>query len=193
MKPITILFSISVLAAACGGKSSESTTPKEPEPEPEAVAEPKAAPEEEAEAEPEPPPPKTWSAHAELAPSKGVKYGKATVTFKQTEGEATNVGSSAWFNGLKAGKYHLVVHEAAACGANGSKAGKAGASIEFTAAKGQDSLEVEGASVELDGDATIIGRTLALHDDKKGKPGKILACGPIAAPDGDSDDEDEEK
>jgi hypothetical protein len=43
-----------------------------------------------------------------------------------------------------------------------------------------DRLDVgEMESLQLDGDGTIVGHTLVLHDDKKGKPGKVLACGPI--------------
>jgi hypothetical protein len=34
-------------------------------------------------------------------------------------------------------------------------------------------------AVALDGDDTIVGRTLVLHADRKGKAGKILACGPL--------------
>jgi len=43
-----------------------------------------------------------------------------------------------------------------------------------------DALDVGAVEgVSLDGDGTIIGHTLVLHDDKAGKPGKALACGAI--------------
>jgi hypothetical protein len=172
---------IAVLAVvACGGKSSEPAQPK-PEPEPPPAPEPKPEP------EPEPPPPppaaKQWHAQAELTPVKGAKFKGATITFVQTEGKpAVKLGSTGWFEGIRSAPYHLVVHDGAACGPNATKAGKPGATIEFVATAGMDALDVEdSAAVQVDGDATIVGRTLVLHEDKQGKPGKALACGPIAA------------
>lgn len=181
MKHSTILISLLAIAA-CGGKKPAPAEPKEPEPEP--VAETKE-PAPEPEPPPPPPPRKAWHAQAELTPVKGAKIKGATVTFVQTEGKPVTVGSNGWFEGIKSGKYHLVVHEAAACGPNATKAGKAGGGdIEFVATKGMDALDVgEANAIQLDGDGTIIGRTLVLHDDKKGKPGKALACGPISAAD----------
>ena len=35
------------------------------------------------------------------------------------------------------------------------------------------------AALKVDGADTVAGKTLVLHDDKKGKPGKAVACGPI--------------
>ena len=185
MKHITILIPILAIAA-CGGKKSAPEQPKEPEPEAAPAAEAKTAPEPDPEpaAAPPPPAPKSWHAKADLAPVKGAKLKGTTVTFAQQEGEPVAVGSIGWFDGIKAGKYHLVVHDGADCGANAAKAGKAmtGADIPFTAAKGADSLSVgQVASVQLDGDSAIVGHTLVLHDDKKGKAGKALACGPIAS------------
>jgi hypothetical protein len=184
MKHTTILISILAIAA-CGGKKSAPEAPKEPAPAPAPVVE--AAPAPAPVPEPEPAPaPKAWKASAELTPVKGQKIKAATVTFAQTEGKPVAIGSTGWFDGIKSGKYHLVVHESADCGANAAKAGKplaaAATDMGFTAAKGMDALDigtVEGVS--LDGDATIVGHTLVLHDDKKGKPGKALACGAIAA------------
>lgn len=192
MKQTTMLMSILVIAA-CGGKKPEPVEPKEPEPEaapaPEAAAkQPDPTPAPEPEPAPPPPPPKQWHAQAALAPVKGVKIKAATVTFSQQEGQPVTVASTGWFEGIKAGKYHLVVHEAAACGPNGTKAGKAMASgnLGFTAVKGMDALTVDKAdAIQLDGDGAIVGHTLALHDDKKGKPGKLLACGAIAASGGE--------
>jgi outer membrane biosynthesis protein TonB len=186
MKHTTILISILALAA-CGGKKSAPAQPKEPEPAPEPAPAPKPepAPEPEPPPPPPPPPPKSWHAQAALTPVKGAKIKAATVTFAQTEGKGVAVGSTGWFDGIKSGKYHLVVHDAAACGPNATKAGKPVADIEFFAAKGMDALDVaESAAVQLAGDGTIVGHTLVLHDDKKGKPGKALACGPIASAEG---------
>jgi hypothetical protein len=183
MKHTTILISILAIAA-CGGKKSAPAAPKDPEPAPAPVAEAPPAPAPEPEPAP-PPPPKMWKATAELTPVKGQKIKGATVTFAQAEGKPVTVGSTGWFEGIKSGKYHLVVHESSDCGVNAAKAGKplaatANTEIGFVAAKGMDALDVgtvEG--VQLDGDATIVGHTLVLHDDKKGKPGKALACGAI--------------
>jgi hypothetical protein len=178
----SILFMSLLAIAACGGKKPPPAEPKEPEPEPPA-AEPEPPP-----PEPEPPPPpKEWRAQAELTPVKGAKMKGATITFTQTEGKPTAIASTGWFEGIKSGKYHLVIHEAAACGPNGTKAGKAGGGdIEFVATKGMDAIDVPPTeSIQLDGDGTIVGRTLVLHDDKKGKPGKVLACGPVSAGEGE--------
>jgi len=40
-------------------------------------------------------------------------------------------------------------------------------------------IEPATTKLPLDGDDSIVGRTAVLHDDKKGAPGKILACGAI--------------
>src|SRR3954469_23430216 len=109
MKHTTILLSILAIAA-CGGNKPASEQPKPPDPDsvpdpaptPQSKAEPAPAP------EPAPPPPKSWHAQAELTPVKGVKIKGATVTFHQEEGQATAVGSTGSFDGIKAGKYHLV-------------------------------------------------------------------------------------
>ncbi|HSR96886.1 MAG TPA: hypothetical protein VLM79_07550 [Kofleriaceae bacterium] len=178
MKHTHVLISL-VALAACGGKKSEPAEPKPEPPPPEPAPAPAPAPE--PPPPPPPPPPKSWNAEAELTPVKGAKIKATTVTFAQTEGKPTAVSSKGWFDGIKSAPYHLVIHDGAACGPNGTKAGKAGTDIPFVATGGMDRLDVgEMESIQLDGDATIVGHTLALHDDKKGKPGKILACGPIA-------------
>jgi hypothetical protein len=182
MKHTSILISILALAA-CGGKKAEPAQPKEPPPPPEPapVAETKPEPAPEPPPPPPPPPPKSWHAQADLTPVRGTKIKGATITFTQEEGKPVTIGSKGWFDGIKSGKYHLVVHEAAACGPNATKAGKSGTDLEFVAAKGMDAVDVgESSAVTLDGDSAIVGHTLVLHDDKKGKPGKALACGPIA-------------
>jgi len=61
------------------------------------------------------------------------------------------------------------------------KSALTGADIPFAAAKGMGGLDLAQVNaIQLDGDTAIVGHTLVLHDDKKGKPGKALACGPIA-------------
>ena len=188
MKHTTMLISILVFAACGGGKKPAPKPPeetKEAEPEPAPVADTKPAEPEPPPAPepPPPPPPKTWHAQAQLTPVKGAKLKGATVTFSQQEGQPVSVASTGWFDGIKAGKYHLLVHQNSDCGANATKAGKpiAGADIPFAAAKGMAGLDVAQVNaIQLDGDTAIVGHTLVLHDDKKGKPGKALACGPIA-------------
>jgi Cu/Zn superoxide dismutase len=182
MKHTTILLSILAIAACGGGKKAAPEEPKETAPaaaEPAPPPAPPPAPE-----PPPPPPPKQWKATAELTPLKGQKIKGATVTFAQTEGKPVTVGSTGWFTGLKSGKYHLVVHEASACDPAAAKVGKALASpagdMQLTVAAGMDAVDVgDVEGVSLDGDATIVGHTLVLHADAKGKPGKALACGAI--------------
>lgn len=176
------MISMSILAlAACGGKEPAPAPPKEPAPDPTPVVEKQPQP------EPEPappPPPKSWHAKADMTPVKGAKIKAITVTFSQPEGQQTFVGSKGWFDGIRSGKYHLVVHEAAECGPNATKAGKPTATpdMPLVAAVGMDSVDIgKTDGIPLDGDGTIVGHTLVLHDDKKGKPGKPLACGAITA------------
>ena len=117
-------------------------------------------------------------------PVKGAKIKGATVTLTQEGDQPVAVGSTGWFDGIKAGKYHLVVHESSECGPNATKAGKAmpAADVPFVATKGMDALAIaQVAQIQLQGDSAVVGHSLVLHDDKKGKPGKALACGSIAA------------
>lgn len=185
MKHTTILLSVLALAA-CGGKKPPPAEPKEPEPAPAPVTEAKPAPEPEPAPAPPPAPPapKTLYAQAQLAPVKGAKIKGATVTFTQEGDQPVAVGSTGWFDGIKPGKYHLVVHESSDCGPNATKAGKpmAAADVPFVAAKGMDALAIaQVAQIQLQGDGSVAGHSLVLHDDKKGQPGKALACGAIAA------------
>lgn len=134
---------------------------------------------------PPPPPPKVTKAKAELTPNKGQKFKPGTVMFSQKEGDSTSqVTSPSGFEGLKAGSYHLVVHTAADCGPNGTKAGApfAGAStpVDFKADASSSAIDVPSAPVQLEGEQAVTGRVLVLHDDKGGKVGKAIACGPIA-------------
>jgi peptidoglycan-associated lipoprotein len=200
---INALLVTCLFAAACGGGKKPTRPYAPPEvPDERAGEDVEPAPDEEEEApEPPPPPPQVWHARADLAPVKGAKAKPATVSFSQTEGEAVQVTSDA-LAGLKAGAYHLVIHEAAACGKNATKAGPpwmsaAAAPLDVAVAKGATASLDTSVDLMLDGDESIIGHTLVLHADKKGKAGKAMACGAIVAvePDddaaSDSDDADE--
>ena len=49
----------------------------------------------------------------------------------------------------------------------------------FTVVKGAIGELDESVALPIDGDASIVGHTLVLHDDKKGQPGKAVACGTV--------------
>lgn len=176
-----LVFTAGMLAAtACGGgpKPSAPIGTASSEDLPEEVG-PETAPE--PEPPPPPPPPQMWQASASLQPLRGSKVKPFTVVFTQTEGEAT-VGNTEGIGGLKAGTYHLVVHEGSACGKNGAEAGPiwedAGAGINLTVGKGvQAALQDEATDLWLAGERSIVDRTLVLHADKRGAPAKALACG----------------
>ena len=180
----TMLITI-LLLAACGGKKPAPAQAPEPAPAPEPAAArtPPPAPEPAPPPTPPPPPePKVTKAKADLTPSKGSKFKAATITFAQPEGGAVAVGSSGWFDGLKAGTYHLVVHDGADCKKPGA-AFKAAATADMTfkADKDSSSLDVGGVAINLVGDAGVSGHVVVLTGDKKGKPGATLACGTIVA------------
>lgn len=183
----THLLIASLFAVGCGGGKKPAPVEPQPEPAPEPVAvapEPAPAPAPEP-PPPPPPPPKVWSAKAELTPVKGQKAKFAAVAFQQEEGKPASVSSEA-FEGLAAGKYLLVVHESAECGPNASKAGKAwaDAGAELTLEVGKDkkgTLAAGEVAFALDGEKSVVGKTLVVHANKKGKPGAALACGPIAS------------
>ena len=166
---------------ACGGGSKK----KVEEPPPVVDQKKEAEPPPPAEQPAEPAVPKSYSAKAALTPLKGVKLDGGTVTFTQQEGQDTAVTSD--FSGLKKGTYHVVIHDGSECGDNGSKAGgpwKGGEGVKLVFKVGGDNpgnLDESGVKLMLNGVAPIIGQTLALHDDKKGAPGKMLACGTIDA------------
>jgi hypothetical protein len=129
---------------------------------------------------------KNLGAKAALQPVKGAKQPPGTVTFTQNASTgSTSVVSE--LEGLRPGRYHLVIHDGTECGESGSKAGgpwPGADSVKLTFVVGRDeagNIDDEGVALKLDGAAPIIGQTLALHDDKKGQPGKILACGTIDA------------
>jgi Cu/Zn superoxide dismutase len=174
----------------CGGGSKNTTPPitPTPEPAPEVVATPTPPPPApEPAPPPPPPPPKQFAAQVELAPIKGQKMKAVVVKFSQQEGKSAVAMSDSAIEGLKPGKYHLVVHEAGDCGPNGTKAGKVWETtaanaivVEVTKASPTAKIESTDLAIALDGDQSIVGKTLVLHDDKAGKPGKIQACGAIA-------------
>jgi Cu/Zn superoxide dismutase len=178
-----VLVVASLFAAACGGKAKPpKAAPPPPPPPAEEAAAPAATPEPEP---PKPEPPKEWHAKAELTPVKGAKMKAIAVSLSQTAGESLQLSSEAPLEGLKVGKYHLVIHEAADCGPNATKAGAAWPdAVEFDVAKGKAAaLQQSDRALSLDGEKSVVGHTLVLHDDKKGKPGKALACGAITSAD----------
>jgi hypothetical protein len=171
-----------VVVAACGG-SKPKPAPPAPPPPAEAAAPKEAPAEAEPPAPPAPPPAKMFKAKAALTPVKGSKLAATTVSFAQEEGKDTQVSSEGGVSGLAKGMYHLVVHASAACGANATKAGAAikdapGVDVTVGADK-KGTVDASDVKLALDGDGSIVGKTLVLHADAKGKPGKAIACGPI--------------
>lgn len=177
MKKLALLVAI---FAACGGGQKPAPEPAAPPPAPAPVAEP--APPPEPATPPAPPEPKVSKAKAELTPVKGQKFKPATITLAQPEGGVVAIASTGWFDGLKAGTYHLVVHEGTDC-AKAGNAYKPAATVDMTfkAEKDSGNVDLSGVKVSVMGDEGVTGHTLVLTDDKKGKPGKTIACGPIVA------------
>ncbi|HVK87642.1 MAG TPA: hypothetical protein VM513_26170 [Kofleriaceae bacterium] len=167
------------LVGACGASSPRPPAVEAPDEEPAPRAEPPAQP-------PPPPPPKQWLAKAALTPVKGAKLKPTLVSFAQREGQETTVEADS-FDGAKPGTYWLIIHAGDSCGPNATKAGAAwelGAPLKIVIAKDlSGGLETGVAPFDLDGDDGATGRTLVLHEDKKGKPGKAVACGAIEAVD----------
>lgn len=126
--------------------------------------------------------PRRWAARAELDPVKGSYADTAFIVFLQIEGDSTSVASSTAVKGLAAGKYHLVVHDGRDCGENAAEAGPPWlGSVDFDLPKKGTAavINVPGVALSLDGAHSIVGHTLVLHADAKGKPGRVLACGAI--------------
>lgn len=127
---------------------------------------------------------RTWHAKAALTPVKGSKLKPTIVSFDQTEDSDTVVTSDP-LQGAKSGTYHLVIHDGSECGPDSTKAGgpwQHSAGIELAIVVNKDligSLDKLATELALGGDHSIVGHTLVLHDDKKGKAGKALACGVI--------------
>lgn len=179
MNDVSVVALVLVLIGACGGggnnKRPAATKDRAPERE------------ETRESEPEPPPkldPKQWHAKAALGPAKGTKLKPAIVSFSQREGEDTAVECDQ-LDGAKPGTYWLVVHDGDTCGADAAKAGPPWPGASDTKMKiiiGKDltgGLESDTVPFALSGDTGAVGHVLVLHEDKKGKPGKALACGTI--------------
>jgi len=170
------------LVAACGGDGKKPSTKKASKahaPDPEEYEEPES----------EPPPkakrkPKQVYAKAALTPVKGSKLRPALVSFSQRKGDDTNIESDS-LRGAKPGTYWLVLHDGDSCGQNATKAGppwSGAADTKLRIVIGKDrtgGLEATEAAFALTGDAGAVGHTLVLHEDKKGKAGKALACGVI--------------
>ena|ERR1041385_3661857 len=179
-------FAVLVLVVGCGGghKKVEEPPTAAPMEKPEGTEANEAG---SAEAPPpaEPAVGKNLGAKAALQPLKGAKQPPGTVTFSQTEGQDTNVTSD--FEGLRAGTYHLVIHDGSECGDNGEKAGGPwkggeGVVLKFTVGRNEPgNLDESGVKLMLSGVAPIIGQTIELHEDKRGQPGKAIACGTIDA------------
>ena len=178
MRTIAALLGFSLIACGGGEKKEPTTPPVAPKPAPVVKAEPVPPP--------PPPPPKKFFAKAAMTPVKGAKIAPVTVSFAQEAGSPTKVTTE--IEGLKAGKYHFVIHEGAECGPNATKAGPAwpggaAAGLAITVLKGAIGELDESVPLPIDGDASIVGHTLVIHDDKKGQPGKAIACGTVALAD----------
>lgn len=180
MKVIAVLAVLGGLfCVGCGGSKpppvaepvAEVRAPEPAEPaEPPAPAEPALA--------------KSLGAKAALAPVKGAKQPPGVVTFTQN---ASGTSVTSDFSGLPRGRYHLIIHDGSECGPNATQAGapwKGAESVKLAFSVGGDeagNIDESGVALSLDGVAPIIGQTLVLHDDKKGAPGKAIACGTIDA------------
>jgi Cu/Zn superoxide dismutase len=173
---------IALYATACGGSPKppvEETPPVRSVPRETPESEPVETPANKPE-----PAAKSLAAKAALQPVKGAKQPPGTVTFTQG---ASGTSVTSDFEGLPRGRYHLVIHEGSECGPNATQAGaawKGAEAIPLAFTVGGDeagNLDESGLALALDGVAPIIGQTLVLHDDKKGAPGKALACGTIDA------------
>jgi hypothetical protein len=194
---IQLMTITSLCLAACGGSGSRSVEPAATEVDDDELGE-RYEPTSDIEPEepPVPPPPQHFAARAELVAVKGTKMKPAAVAFFQTEGEAAQVQSDSPFEGLKPGTYHLVIHEGEDCGKNAAGAGPAWSvaadvALQITVTKkAAGSLEEATVELMLEGEDTIIGRTLVLHADKKGSPGKAVACGLITTAEPDDAEAD---
>lgn len=169
-----LLSRVPLVVAACGG--NKPAAPKAPP-----VDTP--TPVEHAEAPPPPPaekPPVIHHAKAEMTPTKGSKLEPFVVGFMQREGDNALVSADLPV-GVKPGTYHYVIHDGAECAKPGAPwAETKDAELRLVVLEdltgALDNIEL---AAHLDGEQAITMHTLVLHDDKKGKPGKPLACGAI--------------
>ena len=178
MRALPIAMSAIVLLSGCGGGAS---TTQGPTVKTKAAAGGEAEPEER-EPEEKLRRPKRIYAKAALSPVRGSRLKRILVSFTQRGNADTTVETGAFTNAMP-GTYWLVIHDGSACGANASKAGPVwpGADVMRVVIRRDLSggLETTELDLSLDGDAGAISHALVLHDDKKGKPGKALACGVI--------------
>jgi hypothetical protein len=186
VKAIASILMSMLVAAACGGSDKgETTTPASDEMAPpagdqgQATEQPPAETPPPAEQPPPPPAPKMFSATVAVAPSKGSKLKATTVTLSQEEGKPASVSGSV--EGLKAGKYVWQIHEG-----DCKKVGKAFAATESATVAVEITKEAPTAQLSgeqpwmLDGEQSVVGKALVLHEMKKDKPGKALGCGVIS-------------
>lgn len=170
------LWVAAAFLAACGGSS-----PKKAAVEPVKTVETKQdAP---------PPPPKEpepviLHAKAEMAPAKGSKLEAFVVGFMQRQGDNALVLADLPV-GIKAGTYRYVIHAGGECGKPGAVWAET-KDVELKLVVLEDltgAIENTEVAAHLDGEQSMIGHTFVLHEDKKGKPGKLLACGSIVTSD----------
>jgi hypothetical protein len=129
-------------------------------------------------------PPEEWRATVTLEPVHRATLRPLVLTMTQVEGEGVRIVSQTPIEGLGRGVYHLVVHEGRACGRNATKVGApfeaAAVDMPVVVMKGETPTIDDYYDLMLDGRWSIVGRTLVLHADRKGQPGKALGCGTIA-------------
>ena len=163
--------------AACGG-SAPNQAPVEP-----------VKPVEKEQEAPPPPPakepePVILHAKAEMTPAKGSKLEAFVVGFMQRQGDNALVLADLPV-GVKAGTYRYVIHAGGECGKPGAAWAET-KDVELKLVVLEDltgAIENTEVAAHLDGEQSLVGHTLVLHEDKKGKPGKVLACGPIVTSD----------
>lgn len=172
-----------VLAVLVGCGSSP--PPKPPPPLPAKPVQTEKAP------PPAPPPPAEkepviYHAKAQMTPTKASKLEPFTIGFMQHEGDNALVLADLPV-GVKPGTYHYLIHEGAECGPNATKVGPLWHETKDIDLKLVVLKDLTGAldnselAAHLEGEQTLVKHTLVLHEDKKGKPGKPLACGTIEA------------
>jgi hypothetical protein len=165
---------VALCLVACGGSA-----PKKPPVEP-------VQPTVTKEAEPPPPAPPPEKepvilhAKAEMTPTKGSKVEPFVVGFMQREGDNALVLADLPV-GVKAGRYHYVIHDSADCAKPGGPWAETKdiALVLVVLADLTGALDNTELAVHLDGENALVEDSHVLHDDKKGKPGKALACGTI--------------
>jgi hypothetical protein len=162
------------IACGCGGKAP--AKPPEKPTTPVAHADAPAKPVEAA----APKEPMVFHAKVAMTPTKASKLEPFVVGFMQREGDNALVLADLPV-GVKAGTYHYIIHEGEDC----AKPGNAWRETYDQDLKLVVEKDLTGALdnselvAHLEGPQTIVKRTFVLHEDTKGKPGKVLACGTI--------------